>query len=160
MAKITVKVPHVTSDIATAELTACYGQREISDAVAVTVASWHQSPGTVGRVLAALASGATVEHDELADDIYMTRGQIGQGSVNRRDLDQLSTWAIARTQAGTVDYSTDAPAMRYAVTARWSNGNGQTDELSYMETRDELDALKRSLDGLAPGDAITIRRLS
>jgi hypothetical protein len=62
MTTITVRLPHVTTDVAEAEISAVLSTPgpEISDCVAVTIASWWQSPGTVGRHLAALASGAPV----------------------------------------------------------------------------------------------------
>jgi hypothetical protein len=59
---------------------------------------------------------------------------------------------------GPGDFAVTLP--RFTVTARWSNGNGQTDELGFADTRDELDALKVSLDGLAVGDSITIARIA
>ena len=50
--------------------------REISDACAVTLASYWQSPGTVGYALTALASGAEIGLTELLDDIHRTRQEI------------------------------------------------------------------------------------
>lgn len=106
MAKITISLPHVTTRVADAEISAVIASEgpEISDCVAVTVASWWQSPGSVGRHLAAVASGAPVEYSDLADDIHMTR-RVARDERDRRGLDCLSTWALDRTRANTRDYS-------------------------------------------------------
>lgn len=64
--------------------------REVDDSTALTIASWYSSPGSVGAVLAELASTGTCDFDDLMDDIAATRQTDGQ-SV---ELDLLSTWAI------------------------------------------------------------------
>jgi len=69
------------------------GDREIADEAAVTIAAWWQSPGTVGHVLAALASGVRVDLDDLLDDIRLTRKE-ATTSTDRNDLDCLATWAL------------------------------------------------------------------
>lgn len=105
MATIQIKASHVTSDEAYRQVAARSGIDEIDDAVAATIASWWQSPSTVGRHLAALASGAPVEYQDLANDIYRTRRETGGMSpATNRELDALSTWAIQRTAANTRDY--------------------------------------------------------
>lgn len=45
----------------------------ITPATAGTIASWWQSPGGIGSVLAGFASGAAVKRAELLDDIHATR---------------------------------------------------------------------------------------
>jgi hypothetical protein len=107
MATITVQLPHVPSYLADAEISAVLGSPgpEISDCVAVTIASWWQSPGTIGRHLAALASGAPVQYGDLADDIHATYNGPGLSRQDRQDLDVLSTWALNRTDANRRDYS-------------------------------------------------------
>lgn len=45
---------------------------DLADNLAVTIASWWQSPGRPGRHLAALASGAPVAPDALAEDVSAT----------------------------------------------------------------------------------------
>jgi hypothetical protein len=105
MAKITVGLPHVTSAVAEAEIRAVLASEgpEISDCVAVTVASWWQSPGRVGRHLAALASGVPVEYEDLALDVHLT--WLDAAPAERRALDCLSTWMLDRTNANTRDYA-------------------------------------------------------
>ena len=104
MATIQVKARHVDSDYAERQVTLREGgEHEIDDDVAVTIASWWQSPGSVGSALAALASGAPVEYEELADDIYRTRPEAST-PLDRLTLGMLSTWALRRTEADTQNY--------------------------------------------------------
>jgi hypothetical protein len=69
------------------------GKREITDNCAATIASWWQSSGTVGSVLATLAGGLETDVVDLLNDIHLTRQDVTQ----RRDkdaLDMLATWAL------------------------------------------------------------------
>ena len=71
---------------------------ELTADMARTVARWYQSPGPVGHVLAALASGRTVSRDALLDDISATGrecdwGRIRPGKGAPGWLDLLATWA-------------------------------------------------------------------
>lgn len=88
----------VSSIDAYAQVAACSGMREVSDSVAVTIAAMWHSPGSIGRTLAALASGLSVDVTELLDDIYATRTEARRtGTLTREDataLDALATWAI------------------------------------------------------------------
>lgn len=65
---------------------------EISDMAARTIASWWQSSGAVGSVLASLASGCAVSRDELIEDIAMT-GRTAS-PMWPRELEMLATWAL------------------------------------------------------------------
>jgi hypothetical protein len=107
MSTLQVSYPHVTSRIADAEITEVYGSEgpEISDCVAVTIASWWQSPGTIGHVFASFASGQPVEYDDLAEDIYRTQLSSSLTLRDRQGLDCLSTWALDRTDANRRDYA-------------------------------------------------------
>lgn len=78
---------------------------EVSDATARTIASWWQSPGAVGCILAALASGRPVERGDLLDDISATARDAklpGWTSTtgtraSQQDADSLnllSTWTL------------------------------------------------------------------
>lgn len=69
--------------------------REISDACARTVAMGWQSSGTVGSVLAALASGCEVDVTALLDDISATVEQQPRHEWPK-SLELLSTWAIRK----------------------------------------------------------------
>lgn len=82
-------------------------REEIPAPVAVTIASWWQSSGAVGSVLAAFASGCEVTRLSLLEDIHQTRlanGYFGpsgdpftRGDMmpeNRLALDMLSTFVI------------------------------------------------------------------
>jgi hypothetical protein len=60
----------------------------ISDGAAVRVASWYQSPGTVGHVLASLASGQPVERAELFDDLSRTLAEV-RANVLESDADRV-----------------------------------------------------------------------
>jgi hypothetical protein len=68
----------------------------ISDGAARTIAAGWQSPGTVGHVLATLASGLPVELEELRADLDATRRQDRPGLFGARELDALEWWAIVR----------------------------------------------------------------
>lgn len=68
-------------------------RREITDETAVTIAAWYQSPGSVGRHLATLASGLPVDLDDLLRDIHNTRAEVTD-NFERACLDCLATWAI------------------------------------------------------------------
>lgn len=72
---------------------------ELADHSAVTIAAWWQSPGTVGRHLATLASGLPVDLEDLLDDIHATRKEAADSGypLLRKDSDAfdcLATWAI------------------------------------------------------------------
>jgi hypothetical protein len=78
MAKIQIKERHSESSWAYSDVRFCSepvvvarGQL-IRANTAVTIASWWQSPGSVGSVLAGFASGAEVDTDELLEDIEAT----------------------------------------------------------------------------------------
>jgi hypothetical protein len=76
--------------------------QEIRPESAVAIASWWQSSGTVGSVLAGFASGAEVDREELLDDIAATRQAEGyhgypgrQMPKDDRDaLDCLATFVL------------------------------------------------------------------
>lgn len=110
MATITVKVQHADNVTVNAQVRSRVGVEEVDDAVAVALASYYQASGKVGHVLAALASGATVEYEALQDDIRRTRAELGAQSLQavkngiQLELDMLGTWALDRTHSDTVDY--------------------------------------------------------
>lgn len=91
---------HLGSDAAWSEIAACEGVREISDASAVTVASWWQGPRGPASTFAALVSHCPVTVADLCDAIAFERSQIsGYGRVADRDrlaLSMLATWALNR----------------------------------------------------------------
>lgn len=66
---------------------------EVDDPTAVTIASWWQSSGTVGRHLATLASGMWVQLDLLLWDIAQSREE-ADTPFAAQALDMLATWAI------------------------------------------------------------------
>lgn len=95
MATVQTTAPILTSAEADRDILAVYAgdvAREVTDSTARTIASWWQSPGRIGRTLAALASGLPVDAGELLDDIHATRQESGYGT--HTDLDCLATWAI------------------------------------------------------------------
>lgn len=84
---------HVSSAEAELEVMACGDAgRVISTSCAATVAAWYQSSGTVGSVLAALASGRWVAREDLLGDIAATRRQVGNDAA----LEALECWAMSR----------------------------------------------------------------
>ncbi len=96
-----VRVRHLNEDETRAEIARHYGtDTEVSDAAAVTIASWWQSPGGTGSVLAALSTGASWDLEDLLDDIASTRAwaraQNCHTPEDDRALDMLATWAINR----------------------------------------------------------------
>jgi hypothetical protein len=74
------------------------GKREVDDHVALAIAAMWQSPGTIGHVLASLASGHTVKVSDLLDDIHHTRREAtDNGTLTSADdlqLGMLATWAL------------------------------------------------------------------
>ena len=65
---------------------------EMPDSMARTVASWYQSSGSVGSVLASLASGSDVARDALAEDIAATART--QNPMWPVELEYLATWLL------------------------------------------------------------------
>jgi hypothetical protein len=120
MPTLKVTAEHVTSTRAYEQVNARNGIDEIDDAVAVTIASWWQSPGYIGKALAALASGAEVDYHALVEDLSLTLKDGGyhdrtMPASDRQALDMLGTWLSQRTQSGTRDYTPAvSPVLRYA----------------------------------------------
>lgn len=70
MSTIRVKAHHVSSQEA---YSLTRSERPVlDDATAVTIASWWQSPGRIGSVLAGFASGAPVIAEALLSDVQAT----------------------------------------------------------------------------------------
>jgi hypothetical protein len=93
-ATIQVRETHVSSETAyAAVLKARSAATRIDGATAVTIASWWQSPGRIGSVLAGFASGAEVARQDLLDDIDATRAEQGEEQIAGRDSDALHSLA-------------------------------------------------------------------
>jgi len=79
------------------------GKEEITDACAVSIAAWWQSPRGNGYALAQLASTGTVDYSDLSDAIMLTRREAvesyGSASPDVAALDMLGTWALHRQQS-------------------------------------------------------------
>lgn len=77
--------------------------RTISDSAAATIAAWWQSPGRVGSVLASLASGRTVDCDDLMADISATRREADDRCpldyADASALNALAAWAMVKAYA-------------------------------------------------------------
>ena len=69
-----------------------HGVVEITDAAALTIASWWQSAGYIGSAFAELASTGSVDADALSRDIAAVYGEAHP--TDRQCLDMLGTWAI------------------------------------------------------------------
>lgn len=96
MTTIQVRAEHLTGEHVDADIeyARAFGGG-ISDRAAVTIASWWQAPCRTGEYLAALASGAPVDYEDLAEDMAKTRwlhwGELGESE--RRQLMYLDNWA-------------------------------------------------------------------
>jgi hypothetical protein len=67
----------------------------LPDGAALAIASWWQAPTGVGSVLAAFASGAEVEADELYDDVEATVATHGiVGLANASDEERMDAAAL------------------------------------------------------------------
>lgn len=69
--------------------------QEITDAVAVTIASWfagHRRGD--GLAMAELSTSGTVRLEDLADDLSALFADRSMSLENRRALDCLATWAL------------------------------------------------------------------
>lgn len=104
---IQVGASQVSEDQARRDVESVFGGggREVDPETAVTIASWWQSSGAIGRVLAGFASGASVSKDDLLDDIAATRNAHGYHTLDmlppdRRALDCLSTFVINYQREG------------------------------------------------------------
>lgn len=91
---VTARPAHLMSEQAEAEVTRTYGGDggEVSDACALTIASWWQSPGRVGRHLAELSTTGSVGVEDLLTDIHNTYAEAS--TQDRPALDLLATWAL------------------------------------------------------------------
>jgi len=69
-----------------------HGVEEITDAAALTIASWWPSAGYVGGAFAELASTGRVDADALSRDIAAVYSDAHP--TDRQCLDMLGTWAI------------------------------------------------------------------
>lgn len=89
-------IRHLISPMLHAEVNACHGVREVSDAAAVTIASHYQSPRGPGAVLATLAGGQGVTRGDLIEAVSDTIAEhyAEADAQERRNLDMLGTWAL------------------------------------------------------------------
>ncbi|WP_236973151.1 hypothetical protein, partial [Mycobacterium avium] len=90
---------HARTHRLTHRITQHYTTSRDLTATAVTIASWWQSPGGIGKALAAFASGSPVSRQELLDDIAATRTEHGYHTLamlprDRHALDCLSTFVL------------------------------------------------------------------
>lgn len=69
------------------------GVRELSDAAAVTVASWWACPGTDGAALAQLCTTGRVELSAFLRDVRIARA-MATPQRDLRALDALATWGL------------------------------------------------------------------
>lgn len=93
-----VGVEHVSEEAARRQVEERYGESEVDAAVAMTIASWWQSSGPLGRSHAALASGAPTDVGDLLVEIHSNRNLYVQpDSPDARALDMLCTWLIRVT---------------------------------------------------------------
>ncbi len=99
---IQVQAHQINEDAARADVSsAAATDQDIAESTAVTIAAWWQSPGSVGHVLAAFASGAQVSAQELLDDIDATRRHEGyhtgaMAPPDRQALDCLESFVQHR----------------------------------------------------------------
>ena len=94
---------HLTGREAAAEVADRWGREEISDACALTIASWWQAPNGPGQAFAQLASTGSVPLEALADDIsgaLDTLRQHGTDTPDWRALSMLAAWALHHPSRG------------------------------------------------------------
>lgn len=94
-ARIPIESGTAESDIAAVQAQAgpLAERREIEPATARAIASWWQSSGTVGHVLASFASGVAVDRTALLDDIAASRHGM-TSAAEHAELDVLATFVI------------------------------------------------------------------
>lgn len=101
MARIVTNRPsHLSSQQVRDEIKAAWPDDYISDAAALTIASYWQSPGTHGRAFAELSTTGSVDLEALVSDIGATMDHAMQG-FSRRELQSLEAWA---NNHASVDY--------------------------------------------------------
>ena len=94
---ITGRIRHLTSDEVTAEVYAAEDAgREISDAAAVTIASWWQGPREGnGLAFAELASTGRTDLKRFSDDLSASFANCGfPHTFDYLALSMLATWAL------------------------------------------------------------------
>lgn len=90
--------------------------REISDAAALTVASWWQGPSFPGRAFAELSTTGSVDVDELCREVGATYPEtLALPAVDRLALDMLSTWALNHPSGSDADGGCAVCGEPYAI---------------------------------------------
>lgn len=94
--RVHVKATHLTSEQVHADVRSVLAEavNEISDATAVTIASWWQSSGTSGSALAALASGAPTDVKALLKDLSDAFESVDKPSADYDALNCFGTWVL------------------------------------------------------------------
>lgn len=91
---------HAGSREAKREIAAAHlAGREISDPVAMTIASWWQSGGPIGRHFAQLASTGEVDAQDILDAIAAEYPEAKRQDC-ALELDMLATWALNHESRG------------------------------------------------------------
>lgn len=90
------RLPHMRSADVVIMVDGRYGKEEITDACAVTIASWWQSSSVYGMPFTALSTTGTVDYQALSDAIQRERKSMHSASFDSKALDMLSTWALAQ----------------------------------------------------------------
>lgn len=112
--KIQVREQHLSSVEALREARKAREEvREISDAAAVTFASWWQGPGRPGSALAAFASGTECDTEVLREDLSLTiqLHYRESGEADKLSLDMLGTYLISKSY-GTENWRENHPLMK------------------------------------------------
>jgi hypothetical protein len=87
---------HLSSDSAYTEIGRCYeAEKEISDACAVTIASWWAGPDVLSQEFTRLATSGSFNPRALLEEISIARTRIAM-NTDHRALDMLATWAMHR----------------------------------------------------------------
>lgn len=110
------RLTHLSSREVDEMCSARHGVEEITDACAVTIASFYQSPGVTGKGFAALASGRAVDVDLLLENIHYARTldvpalPADEQEPARHALDMLATWALSKVRQSGPDPLSDVVA--------------------------------------------------
>lgn len=104
---------HLDTDAARCEVEAWIASdlQQISDAAALTIASWFQSPRGYGATFAQLSTTGSVESDDLYNATEWERGMVTLGTDDE-SLCALGEWAKRKGQGRLKWRATDTSAPR------------------------------------------------
>lgn len=85
---------HLSGSDVKAHIDICWGTRVISDACAITIASWYASPSGYGTVFTELSTTGQCDNIDMMQAIMRERRDVSYD--NQRYLDCLGAWVIVK----------------------------------------------------------------